>query len=156
MQMILAAWLLAVAAPAASQSALERTLLALEEERQAAYVKGDRAVLERQFAAEYSHTNLRGGTTNRAEELAFYAPGTFSLKSGKIEDVTVHDYGNTAVLLGTVVWEGATFRPQPNVPIDLSGRFRVTRVYVNRAGRWQLSTSHASLIPPAEPAAASE
>src|SRR5687768_9452016 len=96
---------------------LKDELVRLEMERQEAYVAGNRAALERQFAREYTHTNLRGGTTDRAAELAFYAPGTFSLKRGEISDVAVHDYGNTAVLLGKVSWRGATYRPAPNQAI---------------------------------------
>lgn len=137
----------------ASDTALKQTLLKLEEDRQAAYVRGDRATLERQLATEYNHTNLRGGTTNRQDEIAFYAPGTFSLARGTIDDVSVRDYGRTAVLLGTVTWEGATYRPNPKTSIDLSGHYRITRVYVKRDGRWQVAASHASLIPPAQPPA---
>jgi hypothetical protein len=143
-----------VASVMAADTALKDALVRLERERQDAYVKGDRIVLERQFAAEYSHTNLRGAVTDRAAELAFYAPGSMELKNGSITDVTVHDYGDVAVLLGTVNWEGATYHPAPGVNVDLSGQFRVTRVYVDRDGRWQLATSHASQIPPpAAPAA---
>lgn len=126
---------------------LAAELTQLEMQRQEAYVRGDQAVLQSQFAAEYTHTNLRGGLTNREEELAFYKPGAFSLEDGAISDVIVHDYGAVAVLLGVIDWRGATYHPQPEVTVDLSGRFRVTRVYVFRDGRWQLTTSHASKMP---------
>jgi hypothetical protein len=94
------------------------------------------------------HTNLRGGRTNRDAELAFYRPGAFTLREGRIEDLVVHRYGPTATLTGTVTWEGAEYRPNPNTSVDLSGRYSVSRVYVRRAGRWQLALSHASQIPP--------
>lgn len=132
---------------ASAPAALKSELMKLEDERQAAYVAGDRAALERQFAAEYEHTNLNGGVTNRAQELAFYAPGVFSLADGRMGEVEVRDYGHVAVLLGVVRWRGATYRPNASTSIDLSGDFRVTRVYVKRDGRWQLTASHASRIP---------
>jgi hypothetical protein len=141
-------WLASAAAAAPASAGLQSELLRLEQERQAAYVSGDRAVLERQFATEYEHTNLNGGQTNRAQELAFYAPGAFSLQDGRIEAVEVRDYGDVAVLIGLVHWRGAAYRPNPTTSIDLSGDFRVTRVYVKRDGRWQLTASHASRIPP--------
>ena len=129
------------------RTTLADELLALERERQEAYVRGDRALLERHFAREYLHTNLRGGTTSRAQELDFYRPGSFSLASGTIGDVEVRDYGDTATLTGIVDWKDARYRPAPNAnPIDLSGRFRVSRTYVWRDGRWQLAVSHASRI----------
>lgn len=162
----LAAVALALAVPAAGGEAvaatsqradrlesLTATLVALEQERQAAFVSGDRAVLERHFATEYNHTNLRGGLTNRTQELDFFGPGSFRLENGTVSDVTVHDYGETAVLLGTIDWRGAILRVGGR-EIDLSGLFRVTRLYVWRDGRWQVATSHASQIPPARPPAA--
>jgi hypothetical protein len=142
-------------AAAISQSAngadgqdLARDLLRLENERQAAYVAGDRAVLERHFAAEYIHTNLHGGRTDRNAELAFYEPGRFSLGAGRTEDIAVHRYGEVATLIGTVIWENAAYHPTSSTSVDLSGRFSVSRVYVHRDARWQLALSHASLVPP--------
>ncbi len=139
----------AVAAPEADDASLETTLLQLEQQRQDAYVAGNREVLERQFATEYVHTNLRGARTTRQQELDFYEPGTFSLGSGRIYDVTVHRYGDVATLIGAVEWVDAVYKPSPTASVDLSGRFSVSRVYVYRDGRWQLVLSHASEIPEA-------
>lgn len=151
MQRIFLAALLVLAAAACAgagaQQDLRATLVQLELERQAAYVAGDRAVLERHFAEEYVHTNLRGGQTDRAGELAFYRPGVFSLRAGRFEDAIVHRYGDTATLTGTVVWEDAIYRAGANT-VDLSGRYSVSRVYVFRDDRWQLALSHASQVPP--------
>lgn len=136
----------ALAQPVTSADGLRAELIRLENERQQAYVAGDRGLLERHFAAEYVHTNLRGQTTDRAAELDFYAPGRFTLSAGAIDEVAVQDHGDVAVLLGVVTWRDAMYRPGPGTSIDLSGRFRVTRVYVRRDGRWQVSASHASRI----------
>lgn len=133
--------------PVAGEAPLEAELTRIERARQEAYVAGDRAALDRQLAAEYSHTNLRGERTDKAAELAFYSPGTFELHAGSIEVAAAHRYGNVATLTGTVTWEGARYRPNPNTTIDLSGRYSVSRVYVRRDGRWQLALSHASRLP---------
>jgi hypothetical protein len=133
-------------APAAARS-LREELIALEERRQDAYVSGDRAELALQFAEEYVHTNLRGGRTDKPAELAFYTPGRFRLKTGQIDDVAAHQYGDVATMIATVTWVGAEYRPNPATIIDLSGRYSVSRVYVRRDGRWQLALSHASQIP---------
>jgi hypothetical protein len=131
---------------APSLPSLKVELVRLEEERQVAYVRGDRTTLERQFATEYVHTNLRGGTTDREQELEFYARGSFTLANARISDVDVRSYGSTAVLRAIVEWNGASYHPPGQQAIDLSGRFRVTRVYVFRDDRWQLASSHASRI----------
>lgn len=131
---------------AGGEISLTEELLRLERRRQEAYAAGDRTVLESQFAEEYIHTNLRGGRTALAEELEFYAPGRFSLGAGRIDDVTVRDYGDVATLIATVSWEAAVYRPAPSVAVDLSGRFAVSRVYVRRDGDWRLALSHATLI----------
>lgn len=130
---------------AAERPTLQEELVSLEVERQAAYVAADRHLLERHFAEEYVHTNLRGGRTYRAEELDFYSPGAFSLEAGRIEGVEVHRYGAVATLIGTVTWDGAKYHPPgTDITVDLSGRYSVSRVYVRRQGRWQLALSHAS------------
>lgn len=134
-------------AAAARPDALKTELLKLEKERQEAIVAGDRSVLERQFATEYIEINNHGGVTDRAQELAFYKPGVFSLGDGEISDVTVHRYGDAATLTGLVSWTNATYRPRPGVEADLSGKYRISRVYVRRDGRWRLALSHASKLP---------
>ncbi|MGD9967475.1 MAG: nuclear transport factor 2 family protein [Hyphomonadaceae bacterium] len=131
-------------------AALESELVRLEQRRQAAYMAGDRAELEQQFAAEYIHTNLRGGQTDRTAELNFYGPGTFSLGEGRIENISARSYGDVATMIATVTWIDASYRPNPAISIDLSGRYSVSRVYVWREDRWQLALSHASQIPEEE------
>lgn len=131
----------------AAEDSLKSQLLRLERERQSAFIAGDQTVLESQFADEYVETNHHGGRTSRAEELDFYKPGVFSLEDGAISDVTVHRYGDIATLIGTIEWKDATYRPNPNAGVDLSGRFAVSRVYIWRDGRWQLALSHASRLP---------
>lgn len=154
MRMILSAiaWSIAVLFAGAAwagdnDSDLKATLLELEHERLEAYVSGDQSVLEKQFAEEYLETNHHGGTTNRAQELEFYKPGVFSIEGGSISDVTVHRYGDVATLTGLIDWKNALYQPSPTAEADLSGKYRISRVYVWRGGRWQLALSHASRLP---------
>ena len=116
-------------------------IIRLERERMQAYKQRDVEYLAHSFAPEYLHTNLRGGTTTREEEIAFYADEGFSLGEGQVGDFVVRRYDEVVVATGEVAWIDAQYRG-----VDLSGRFRVTRVYVLREGRWLLATSHASRI----------
>lgn len=120
---------------------LHEHILQLERERMIAYVNGDVDYLARSFSDEYLHTNLYGGTTTKAGELAFYSEPGFSLTRGEVGPFVMHRYEDVIVATGTVTWVGARYNGA-----DLSGDFRVTRVYVHRDGRWLLATSHASKI----------
>ena len=137
-----------VSAPAAAQDGplapdhpLYREILALERERNEAYARRDTAALARALADEYLHTNLRGGTTTKAQELAFYGDAGFSLGAGEVSGLQMRRYGEVVVVTGQNAWRDARYRG-----VDLSGDFRVTRVYVRRDGRWQVVASHASRI----------
>lgn len=130
-----------VPAPLSAGDPLYQEILRLEQERIEAYARRDTAHLARDFAAEYLHTNLRGGTTTRSEELAFYGTDDFDLGDGALSDLVVRRYGDTVVMTGQISWRGARYRG-----VDLSGDFRVTRAYVLRDGHWQVVASHASRI----------
>jgi len=59
--------------------------------------------------------------------------------------VRIRRYGDTAVVTGTSV-QAAVSDGQP-----WEGRFRFTRVWVLRDGRWQMVTSHSSRLAPPRP-----
>lgn len=120
---------------------LHQEILRLEQERLGAYARHDTSHLARDFGSEYLHTNLRGGITTKAEELAFYGTDDFTLGGGAIRDLAVRRYGEVALMTGQVTWRDARYRR-----VDLSGDFRVTRIYVLRGGRWQVVASQASRV----------
>lgn len=127
------------------ESTLAGQLVQLEKERLDAYVHHDAAVLERDLAPEYVHTNLYGTRTNKREEIAeFYVSGRFKLAGGDIAHPVVHRYGDVAVLQADVTWTGASYTPENGQSVDLSGVYGITRVYRKSAGRWLVVASHAS------------
>jgi len=142
----------AIAAPAPAQ--LRAELLRLEAERQQAFVRGDREVLERQLAPDFTDTNFHGEVMDRAQEIAFASPGTLSIGATHVEDVKVRRYGNTAILTAKVIWEHASYHETPAYTADLSGSYRVTRVYVRDRTGWRLAASHDSRLPPVPTGAA--
>jgi hypothetical protein len=107
---------------------------------------GDVAAL----ADEYVHTNLVGQRETKDQEIAEFSPGgAFSLLAGQVDRGVARRYGEVAVLRADVRWVGATYKPPGQPAIDVSGEYSVTRLYVRRAGRWQLAASHASRQRPA-------
>jgi hypothetical protein len=136
------------AVPQHNASNLTDQLVQLEKERLDAYVHQDAGALERDLAPEYVHTNLYGTRTNKHEEIAgFYTSGRLKLTSGDIAHPVVHLYGDVAVLLADITWTGASYTPENRPPVDLSGVYSITRVYVKSGGRWLVVASHASRRP---------
>lgn len=127
--------------PLAQDDPVFTTIMTLERERMQAYVEQDLEYLASSFAEEYLHTNLVGGTTTKQQELDFYGTSDFTLESGDVGPFRMHQYSDVVVATGQVSWTGARYRNA-----DLSGDFRVSRVYVLRDGKWLLATSHASKI----------
>jgi hypothetical protein len=145
--------LLADAGPAAAKMSddlqkLTAELLRLEREMLDAFVSGDAAVLERDLAPDYVHTNFIGGRTDKHQEIyEFYAPGRFKLQGGDVANPTVRDYGEVAIFWADVTWRGATYTPPGRSPIDLSGVYAVTNVFHRSGERWLLAAAHASRRP---------
>lgn len=117
-------------------------LMAVEEARNAACTKHDREALGATLAAGYHGVDPLGAISDREQELDFYASPDLSIERSEIDQVTVDGYGDTAVLRGRVTWTNAHAKGG-----DLSGSYRVTRVYVKQDGRWQAVASQATRIP---------
>src|SRR5438105_2630163 len=115
----------------ASKDKVEQQLINLEKERSDAVIKGDTATLDRMTADDYVLTNALGQVRNKAQILADLKSGELKYQSIDNDDVTVHVYGNAAVLTGHSTTKGQSGGK------DISGQYRFTRVYVKRDGRWQ-------------------
>lgn len=88
-------------------------------------------------------TGRTGRVTGKAEEMAdILATGNAS-GADRVDELQIQVHGNVAI---------ATFR-LTTAGTDRTGPYqrtaRYTEVWVHRAGRWQLTASHSSLIPAA-------
>lgn len=98
--------------------------------------KGDTTALERILADDFTATSLNGRTASRAQYIKYSARPNLSFRNFSTDEVKVRIYGDAAVVTGRTTVTG---RDQGE---EFNTRFRYTRVYVKRGGRWQIVTSH--------------
>ena len=128
----------AAAAQPAQTSNTTQELRALLDQFLAGASNNDRAVFERFFADDLIYTRNSGQTTTKAAILkslpAQLAPSGSTYSA---EDVTVHDYGNAAVVNFVLVAK------------DKDGKvthYRNTGTFVKRNGEWQAVAWQATKI----------
>jgi ketosteroid isomerase-like protein len=151
MKMILAALLLAWAAPHAARGqaqgareAAVREVLKAEREQRDAYLRRDLAATERLVADEYVLTIQGGEVGGKAALMAFLkeepADPTLTLDA---EETQVRVDGDTAVVVGRRVER----RKSPDNGREGVAYARYTRTYVRRQGRWRLLAEHLQAVP---------
>jgi ketosteroid isomerase-like protein len=104
-----------------------------------AYVGRDLAALAEILADDYTLTDPLGGTTDKAQNLAFISSTEFRIEDTRSRDVRVRLYGNTAVITALSDFK-AHYRG-----VAVNGSCRYTDVLVRRGGRWYAVASHATL-----------
>jgi ketosteroid isomerase-like protein len=119
----------------------QAALVEIQQDLARAWLTGDRQMLERIIAPDWTSTGPDGRTSDRARVLAqVFETGAHKILDLKVDDVEVRVFGDAAVVTGRTrgvgEFEGAGY--------DVVIRF--TDVFVRRAGRWQAVASHASLI----------
>ena len=118
----------------------EAELIELQQRLANAWLAGDRAMIERLIAPEWSSTGPDGSTSDRATVLAqVFESGVHNIRGLTIDDVKARVFGDAAVVTGRThgigEFEGSGY--------DVVIRF--TDTFVRREGRWQAVASHASL-----------
>jgi ketosteroid isomerase-like protein len=120
----------------------EHEIRDLETQLSRAVVTGDRAFFERVLAADFTHTSHSGQFKTRDQ---WMAENKFENRQGKpqagktyyeafeVDDLAVRIYGETAVVTGRSTPRGRTAKGKP-----IRGHYRYLRVWVKRAGRWQV------------------
>lgn len=111
----------------------------------AAEQRGDEAELDALADPDLMLVGPAGYVLDRAQWLARYRPGALVTTALSWDDVSVRDYGETAIAVG-VHTQRASYQGNP-----VDGRFRATHVWVRRDSRWLLASVHLSPIaaPPA-------
>ena len=105
-------------------------IVALENARNQAILRGDAAALGRMTSDDYTFITLRGEMRSKADIVKGFASGTFKYDSREISDLNVRVFGDAAVVTGRATQRGAENGK------DYSGDYRFTRVYVKRKGQW--------------------
>jgi ketosteroid isomerase-like protein len=145
--MVLFAWLVAVAlvqAPVGNAPAdADVTMLArLETDWNAAHARGDAAALEHLFADDLVVVVPGMRVMTKADSVGMFTSGRMKFDRYETSETKFRVYDATAIVTGrlrrTRVVAGAT--------VDDDWRF--TKVYLRRAGRWQVVSFHASNTAP--------
>jgi len=102
--------------------------------------RADVAALDELAAADFTLVGPAGFVLDRAQWLERYRSGALVTHALSWTDVTVRDYGDTAVAVG-VHTQRASYREHA-----ADGRFRATHVLVRRGERWLLASVHLSPI----------
>lgn len=105
-----------------------------------AELNADVAALDDLSAADFTLVGPLGFVLDKQQWLGRYRSGVFVTDELTWDDVTVRDYGDTAVVIGR---HSQRARYQGN---SADGQFRATHILVRRDGRWLLAGMHLSPI----------
>ncbi|WP_342315319.1 nuclear transport factor 2 family protein [Lysobacter sp. FW306-1B-D06B] len=129
-----------LASPTAFAFERDADLLAMDATWNEMRMKPDVEGLERILADDWMLTHSDGRVQHKADYLDELRTATRRNQGIGNEDLRVRRYGDTVVVTGTSVQSGIS-NGQP-----WSGRFRFTRVWVQRDGAWKMIASHSSRI----------
>ena len=118
----------------------EQAVQQQDRERIRAQVTADTIALRRIYADDFLGIGPTGVVRNKTEVIADFTSHALTYQSITTADVRVRIYGHTAVETGRSTMIGLDRGKV--VPRDN----RFTRVWVMRAGRWQLVANHYSLM----------
>ena len=105
---------------------------------------GDRAIFDKFFADDVIYTRATGVVITKAsimESLGKPSPASEGKSSYSAEDITVHDYGDTAIVAFRL--EGRTEHADGKLE---TAHYRNTGTFLRRKGRWQAVAWQATKI----------
>jgi ketosteroid isomerase-like protein len=106
----------------------------------AAEVGGGTAALQQLIAEEFTGVGPLGFTLSKQDWLDRHAPGALAYTSFELTEMQVHDYGDTATVIGRQHADG-TYQGHPT-PSDM----RITLVLRRAQDEWQIAVAHMSFI----------
>ena len=131
----------------AQSSTAEQEIRTLDDQRIAAILKKDVAMLDRLMTDDFTYTHQGGVTESKADYLKEMASGNGVFTSLKMSGVTIRMLGETAVMTGrcdmTAVREGR------NLAIPM----HFTSIYTRMGGRWRWVLWHSTRLPAEHPPA---
>ena len=114
----------------------------LEQERFAAYVQGDVAVLDRIFADDMVYIHSNGLSDPKSGVLQSFASGDLKISRFEAEDLQVRQIGNVMVATGLGHVE------LTNKGTAAKFDIRYSAVYANQSGKWRLVHVQNARMPP--------
>ena len=130
--MLVLAFIIAASALALGQGGnLEQSIKTLTEQVTQAAVKGDVATFDKLLGDDLISIGLTGSTLTKADVLELFKSGKLKYEAIEISDMKVKVYGDTALANYTANVKGHLGTT------DLSGQWRIVRVWVKRKGQWQ-------------------
>lgn len=123
-----------------AHSSDEVELVRLERVWNDAHVNGDVDALDRLWAEDLTVTVPNMQVITKQSAIAIARSGRVKFKRYETSDVRVRLYGDAAVLTG-IVERTRVLNGQ-----DVNDKWRFTKMYIRRAGKWQVVAWHASTI----------
>ena len=123
-----------------AQSSTAKELIELENRFSEALVRADIGVIEEIEANDLIFTDAAGLVTSKADEIQSLKSGEVKFTSIKMTDTRVQDYGNVAVVTGSLS-EKAQYKNT-----DISGTYRFTDVWARRNGKWEHVAGQETLV----------
>ncbi len=118
----------------------DQEFMRLNREWADAFVKRDKATLERILADDFMSTGPTGAVADKSQYIAGAGSTDAAIEAINIENGNVRMYGDTAVVTGRYTLKGKAGGQ------DIGGPHSYTAVYVKRQGRWQPVAFHSSRV----------
>jgi hypothetical protein len=127
---------------AAQAGKAEQEVLAVQNRLNEALVKSDVATLDKLIGADTNVVSANGQASTKADVLDGFRSGKIKYQQIENLDAKVRIYGNVAVVNSTQNIMGQALGN------DMSGRYRVTQMFVKRDGRWRAVQRQVTRIVP--------
>ena len=128
------------ALPRHENKLVRKEIETLEQEWRQAILTNNVSEMNRLLADDYIGITSNGTIENKAQAVAQQRAGTVRITKLDLSDIHVRVYGNTAVVTSVADLVGS------NGDSDISGRYRYTRVYTRKSGKWKIVSFEASRI----------
>ena len=134
-----AVWALDSAIAQSKPDSAASKILALEDKWNAAYKRGDVAIMGSLLAEDFIITVEDGSTFSKSGYIAHNGDSTVHVEVTEMSGQNVRMHGNTAIVTGAYHEKGVS----DGKPYEYRDRF--TDVWMNRNGSWQVVASHYSI-----------
>ena len=124
-----------------SREHTEQEIVRLADAWANAELRGDTTLLESLLADDYIGIGPLGFLLTKQEWLARHEAGDLKYESFNLDEVQVRVYNNDAAVLTGRQAQQATYRGN-----SIPGQFRITLVFIQHHGQWQLASLQLSSI----------